>query len=338
MTVPRLWTEAEIQTFLGQEETLRLEFKAGRLLDKPESAWTADLSKEVSAFANTEGGLLVLGVPEQKVGKLRVASEPDGVAETITREQLQRKIEGNVFPYLSGIRVSRVPLSSPPGRVVFVLEIPPGSTAYQANDGRYYGRSEFEAKHLPDHEIRVRMARGKVARALLFFRLGSISLSADRLAELRKTSSAALEAFAADAESAIGRYPETFLDLMSAKFAPDEIRFDLSIRNDGELTIRDPSVELAQSGSSDAFGNLGGDRSVARIDMTGEILYPGDERLIPNSTRTFRCKPGEPIAVGDFIIVWKVFLDNALPSMGRLDLGEFLQSARDRSIGQSARG
>src|SRR5205809_28873 len=112
MTTPRLWTEAEIQQFRGQEESLRLEFKAGALFDKPESAWTADLSKEVSAFANTEGGLLVLGVREQKVGRIRVASEADGVPETITREQLQRKVEGNVFPYLSGIRVSRVPLSS----------------------------------------------------------------------------------------------------------------------------------------------------------------------------------------------------------------------------------
>jgi hypothetical protein len=45
-----------------------------------------------------------------------------------------------------------------------VIQIPAGSTAYQANDGRYYGRSEFEAKYLPDHEIRLRMNRGKVAR------------------------------------------------------------------------------------------------------------------------------------------------------------------------------
>jgi hypothetical protein len=54
-------------------------------------------------------------------------------------------------------------LASPANRQVFVIQIPQGSTAYQANDARYYGRSEFEAKPLPDHEVRLRMSRGRVA-------------------------------------------------------------------------------------------------------------------------------------------------------------------------------
>lgn len=328
----RLWSESDIKAYKGQEETIRLEFKAGALLDKQESAWVSDLSKEVSAFANTEGGVLIVGLREEKVGKTRVAADPDGVSETITRDQLQRKIEGNVFPYLTGIRVSRVVLSGVSGRVAFVLEIPPGTTAYQANDGRYYGRSELEAKHLPDHEIRVRMARGKIPRAAVSLRLQSIVLSTERQAELRARHSAAVEAFATDAESAVARFPEAFLDLIEAKSAPDEIRCDLTIKNDGELTIRDPAVEWVESLSSDAFGNIRPNSNLARVDMVGETIYPGDDRSVPGSSRQFRCKSGKPIAPGDFVVHWRVFLDNAPPSSGDLDLGHFLETEREAAL------
>jgi predicted HTH transcriptional regulator len=129
-----------------------------------ETKWVANISSEVSALANTEGGELFLGIDEDRKTKPRVANRLDGVPAKLGPERLQQLIEGNVSPYLPGIRVHRVLLSSEPGRAVFVIQIPAGSTAYQANDGRYYGRSEFEAKYLPDHEIRLRMNRGKVAR------------------------------------------------------------------------------------------------------------------------------------------------------------------------------
>jgi hypothetical protein len=134
------------------------------MFDNVESKWVTDLSKEVSALANTEGGEIILGIKEDTKAKPKVASEIDGVSTTHAPERLQQLIEGNLSPYLPGIRVHRVRLSARIDRVVFVVQVPQGSTAYQANDGRYYGRSEFEAKHLPDHEVRLRMMRGRLAQ------------------------------------------------------------------------------------------------------------------------------------------------------------------------------
>jgi hypothetical protein len=222
--------------------------------------------------------------------------------------------------------------------VVFVLQIPAGTTAYQANDGRYYGRSELEVKHLPDHEIRARMARGKVARASLTFRLQSIALSDEGLAKMQARHAAFIELLSSDFEAAVRRYPKAFLDLMDALVTPNVVRFHLTIRNDGELTIREPTVQFYEFWSSDALGNVKRDSGVKRIDLPGTMIYPGDERDLPGPTQELRCKPDEPIRQGDLTVHWKVFLDNAPPSEGELDLGDFLQSNLEAARSSSVLG
>lgn len=328
-----MWDEYAIVQLKGREESLRLEFKAGALLDKVQSIWVADISKEVSAFANTEGGTLVLGLTEEKIGRTRVGGEIDGVPKSITREQLQRLIEGNLSPYLVGIRVHRIDLSLIRDRAVFVVEIPQGTTAYQANDGRYYGRSEIEAKFLPDHEVRLRMWRGKAARASLSARAVAVTMSEHVEQELREKHAVPLDAFRKDADAALRRFPE-LLDIMNADRVPDIIEYDLILRNDGEITIRDPAIE-AEARMSEAL--LGEGVTIQypppdRYEMTGQLIYPGDERVVPDSRAKFRCRRAAELNAGDHFIKWKVFLDNSPPSEGVFDLATFLQSARDEAL------
>lgn len=326
----RSWTEADVQALIGQSESIRREFKAGIMFDrKPEGKWVQQLSIEVSAFANTEGGELFLGIYEDKKSRPRVATDIDGVSTAVAPERLQQLIEGNVSPYLPGIRVHRVPLSRQPDRVVFVIQVPQGSTAYQANDGRYYGRSEFEAKYLPDHEIRLRMSRGRIARAVVRFRLQRVALGAAVEAQLRANHAPAIEAFKTDAEDAATRFPE-LLELMSARYHPDEISFDLVLRNDGELTIRDPAVELSETRSQQLFDGWTVQASSLppRFDMRGEIIYPGDERKIAGSECQLRCRREATLAEGDYLVRWRIFLDNSPPSDGEIDLGPHIQGAR----------
>ena len=113
----RSWSEADVQALIGQPESIRREFKSGRMFDHgPESKWIEALSKEVSALANTEGGELILGVAEDTKAKPKVANLIDGVSTTLAPERLQQLIEGNVSPYLPGMRVHRVKLAAPPDR------------------------------------------------------------------------------------------------------------------------------------------------------------------------------------------------------------------------------
>ncbi len=328
----KTWTEADVQALIGQSESIRREFKAGVMFDhEVKSKWIEALAKEVSAFANTEGGELVLGIEEDKdkKSKLRVAVRVDGVPTTIGPEHLQQLIEGNLSPYLPGIRIHRVKLSAHPDRVVYVIRVPQGSTAYQAGDRHYYGRSEFEAKPLPDHVIRLLMSRGKIARAAVDLRLRRVALGTKREAELRAKHAAALEALKTDATDALARYPE-LLDLMAARFHPDEICFDLVLRNDGELTVRDPAVQIRAVRSeqlSDGW-TVQGDPPPSRLEMRGELIYPGDERDIAGSSCQLRCKREATLTEGDYVLHWKVFLDDSPPCTGEIDLGTNIRSAR----------
>ncbi len=167
------WTKQDLESLYGQPESGRLEYKQSATLQDAKGGADkvkAELTKQVSAFANSEGGLLIIGMREAREGKTRVAEGLDeGVdPQAIGREWLQNLVEGGVSPYLPGIRFFAVPLTETPGgHVAFVIDVPKGSTAYQASDKLYYGRSEYESKALPDHEIRLRMSRGRTAQAQL---------------------------------------------------------------------------------------------------------------------------------------------------------------------------
>lgn len=325
------WTDADLQALIGQTESIRREFKAGIMFERqPESKWVESLSKEVSALANTEGGELFLGIDEDKKGRPRTATSIDGIPITILApERLQQLIEGNVSPYLPGIRVQRIKLSAFSDRAAFVIQIPQGSTAYQAKDGRYYGRSEFEAKYLPDHEIRLRMNRGKIAKAAIHLQLKRVALGSEFETELRTKHSLGIEAFKANAAAAIQRFP-ALLDLMMAKYHPDEISFCLVLKNEGELTIRNPAVVLEEVRSKRLSDNwtLQGGSIPSRLELQHETIFPADVREISGSHCRLRCKRDVLLAEGDYVFHWTVYLDNSPPSMGTIDVGALLQGAR----------
>jgi hypothetical protein len=351
ITFKTSWIEADLNELIGQTESIRREFKAGRMFDEPEKRWIANISAEVSALANTEGGELFLGIDEDKKSKPRVAIRIDGAPSITASDRLQQLIEGNVSPYLPGIRVHRVLLGSQPNRVVFVIQIPQGSTAYQANDGRYYGRSEFEAKYLPDHEVRLRMSRGKVARGIILPRHVAVDLG------VAKESRARAEAEAKRAEvkrraqkgeleiqkrnpdgTVVWDDPNVLIDLLSAEqtelFAsslPDTISLDFVFRNDGELTVRAPAMEFREIRNERLFGLQGVQviKSVPmRLMLDGSIIYPGDEQEIASASFALQCPREMVITAGDLTLSWKVFLDNSPPSSGEIDLATLIETAR----------
>lgn len=166
---PWNWIRNDLEMLIGQFESLRMDFKQSSLLDQEPNMIAQNLSKQVSAFANTEGGVIVIGIAERKEGRTRFADQLDQGVEINkwSPERIQQLVESNISPYLTGIRVRPIPLDESRKKYAYVIYVPAGTTAYQASDRRYYGRSEYECRPLPDHEIRLRMFRGQAPNATI---------------------------------------------------------------------------------------------------------------------------------------------------------------------------
>lgn len=245
------WNEDDLKGLLGQSENYRLEFKDSRILQKDNESIKNELTKEVSALANAEGGTIVIGITEKKVGKSKVADKLDGGIDEVTmnRERLQQLVEGNMSPHLPGLRFKPIYLNgTSPAKYAHVIYVPKGSNAYQASDKIYYIRSEYEAKALHDTQIRLLMSRGRTTLATI--ELGN------------KQSKMAEESFQREKESILSRAKATYpasnnfrqQSLIEKYIADETVRlkkeefdeylFSLEIRNIGERTIREFYLEI----------------------------------------------------------------------------------------------
>jgi len=264
---PWEWDRSDLLQLLGQSENLRLEFKGSDLLSQERSSLLQKLTKEVSAFANSEGGTIVIGMSEHRQGRSRVASDLDaGVNEKDwTREKLQQTITGNVSPLLVGVRVHPVPLDEKRSSVAYVIYVPQGSTAYQATDRIYYGRQEYESVALPDHEVRLRMFRGKARSGIVEIEPVSISskqedCSTDEIRkQLSKRYSLPLDLVETYATSQT-------LKIYTYQFTP-------VIRNTGELNLTDFKLTISVKLIPNVLGpqvQLSEFRAIGMQDTLGE--------------------------------------------------------------------
>lgn len=131
---------------VDREETASLEFKSGDVTIE-------DLFKEISAFLNTEGGLIIVGAPrETKIqkGKRRISicNGELTYSKFRSKDWLFQKIASNISPAPTNLIIKE--LISSKGNV-YLIDIPQSThPPHQANaDGRYFLRFECEAKPAP---------------------------------------------------------------------------------------------------------------------------------------------------------------------------------------------
>jgi predicted HTH transcriptional regulator len=164
MKSPRQWKEDDILTLIADKvsESLNLEYKACDALKKDNDSKKQDLSKDVSAFANSDGGVIVYGVKEDTNAHLAIDLD-NGFdqnlprKERISKEWLEQVISSNIHPRIDNLYINEVQIPSKgTGRVLYVVDIPKGSVLapHQANDKRYYKRYNFESKAMEDYEVR----------------------------------------------------------------------------------------------------------------------------------------------------------------------------------------
>lgn len=160
---PRLWTKARLEGFLNPpvEESLSLEYKAsGALVPLDEKART-EITKDVSAFANSTGGTLMYGIAEFPKPRRHWPERLDPIDRNLFSKERLEQIIQTIQPRIDGIAIYPVDIDPQNHLVCYVVEIPASSTAHQARDHVYYRRQNFNVLPMEDYEVRDVMNRRK---------------------------------------------------------------------------------------------------------------------------------------------------------------------------------
>ncbi|MEP7352419.1 MAG: ATP-binding protein [Acidobacteriota bacterium] len=144
-----LHTFSDVEQLIAAKipEDLHLDYKSGRPTNP--NQFKDDIAKDVSAFANSDGGSIIIGVRELD----DLPSEIDGVdVAKFSRESLGQVIASKVRPPVPGLRVSTLTGSN--GTTVLVVNVPKSEQApHQGPDHKYYRRYEYHNQPLAHHEI-----------------------------------------------------------------------------------------------------------------------------------------------------------------------------------------
>lgn len=140
------------------EENLHLDYKASGALGK-QNEKTSEISKDVSAMANSDGGIIVYGIKEDE-DKKHIPKEISPIRRIdYPKEWLEQIINDKIQPRINGIQI--FPLTIDNENDVYIVEIPKSSTAHQAADKKYYKRFNFQSTAMYDYEIRDILNRAK---------------------------------------------------------------------------------------------------------------------------------------------------------------------------------
>src|ERR1700733_14819556 len=100
-------TLEEVESLIRNQvpENIHLDYKASPALAPGNHC---EIAKDVSAFANSDGGLIIYGVEEDKIRHLPVRID-DGVEPKWNHERLEQIIASNVSPRIEGIGIAQLP-------------------------------------------------------------------------------------------------------------------------------------------------------------------------------------------------------------------------------------
>lgn len=141
--------ESDITSFVAKniEENLHLEYKGKEILKNPDR-----LRKTIAAFANSDGGLLFVGVSERENGARRLPGEVEWTDNPKqTKEWFQDVTVNQIYPPLMGVRI--VAVTNRNGHTMFLVDVPPSDNPPHMTNGRYFFRNNFESLTMEHYQV-----------------------------------------------------------------------------------------------------------------------------------------------------------------------------------------
>jgi hypothetical protein len=118
---------------------------------------TKEIGKQVSAFANSEGGYLAFGIAEDKAAGVKSLEEcPTKMGAQSMFDFLSTVTAVSVYPATRGFKIHQLPIAADPTKFIFVVEISKSVAAapHQARElVQYFWRTEGHSKPAPGHYL-----------------------------------------------------------------------------------------------------------------------------------------------------------------------------------------
>ncbi|MFC4163626.1 helix-turn-helix domain-containing protein [Epilithonimonas zeae] len=133
------------------EESIYLDFKDAPALDKSDGK-RKEIAKDISAFANSEGGIIIYGIQENN-HKASAINFIDG--NIYTKEWIEQVINSSIQRRISNINIYPIRKSQNINETIYLIKIPKSLDApHLSKDKRFYKRFNFESVMMEEYEIR----------------------------------------------------------------------------------------------------------------------------------------------------------------------------------------
>ena len=145
----------DIERFISRsiEESINLDYKDIRAYDDSD-----DLAKHISSFANSEGGLIILGVSQNKIedekgNVIKIYPKEITWGEvSLDKESLENRLITRIKPPITELVIK--PVRNDENKVVFLIDIPKSNFApHMAADHRYHKRINFRIHAIEHYEV-----------------------------------------------------------------------------------------------------------------------------------------------------------------------------------------
>lgn len=152
---PWQWDITDVQRLidLKEKESAYMEYKESGALQNNDRSKN-EVSKDISAFANAGGGIIIYGIIEEN--GIPAAIDDGFNPSEIDKEWLDQVINSRIRRKIEGIKINQIPLDKARGdRVIYLIYIPQSRKApHQAGDKKFYTRRNFISEPMEEYEIR----------------------------------------------------------------------------------------------------------------------------------------------------------------------------------------